>query len=256
MKLVSWNVNGIRALERKQADSWLWQGGFDVIAIQETKSHPDQFSEYLLKQAGYEAYFDSATIRKGYSGVALYVKQAPKEVIYGLPQAGFTEQGRLLTVVYDGYIICNGYFPNGGSKTSNLEYKLEFYEAFLAHINRYRDDGYHVIFGGDLNVAHNPIDLARPEANKKNTGFLPIERAWVDKVIEDGYIDVFRDLNPIKKDAYTYWDMKSRARDRNVGWRIDYWFVSDSLKDRVNAFNIYPEVLGSDHCPIVLDLNL
>ena len=256
MKLLSWNVNGIRAIERKQADKWMWDKGYDVIALQETKSHPEQLSEYLLRQSGYEVFFDSAEIRKGYSGTALYVKQSPNEVIKGLPDAGFTDQGRLLTAVYDDYVICNGYFPNGGSKTSNLDYKLKFYNAFLDHVNAFVEDGYKVIFGGDLNVAHTEIDLARPKANEKNTGFLPIERAWVNKVIQSGYLDVFRTLNPKKTDVYTYWDMKSSARERNVGWRIDYWFVSDTLKDSLIEFKTLSNIDGSDHCPIVLDVSL
>lgn len=260
MKLVSWNVNGLRAIERKQADEWLWQNDFDIIALQETKSNPDQLSDYLLSQAGYSAYFDSSTLRKGYSGVALYIKDdakhQPKEIINGLGIKEFDEQGRLLTAIYDGYIVCNGYFPNGGSKTASLEYKLSFYDTFLDFIESYRKDGYKVIFGGDLNVAHNAIDLARPEANVKNTGFLPIERAWVDRVIEAGYSDVFRYLNPKKAEVYTYWDMKSRARDRNVGWRIDYWFVSNDLLPMINAFDTKNDILGSDHCPIVIDINL
>ncbi len=256
MKLVSWNVNGLRAIERKKADKWLWENDFDVIALQETKSHPDQLSDYLLNRPDYHAYFDSATIRRGYSGVALYVKQAPIDIIKGLPEAGFVNQGRLLTAVYDNYIILNGYFPNGGSKTSNLDYKLAFYKAFLNHINNFKEAGYSIIFGGDLNVAHHPIDLTRPEQNKNNTGFLPIERAWVDQVIEEGYIDVFRILNPKKAEVYTYWDMKSGARDRNVGWRIDYWFISKDLFPLVQNYKTHIEILGSDHCPIVLDINL
>ncbi len=254
MKLLSWNVNGIRAVERKQADLWLWEQDFDVIALQETKSHPEQLSEHLLQPKGYQSFWHSAEIRKGYSGVALYVKQSPNEIIQGLPDYNFTDQGRLLTAVYDTFVVCNGYFPNGGSKTSNLDYKLAYYQAFLDHVNTYKDQGLSVIFGGDLNVAHTEIDLARPDANKNHTGFLPIERAWVDDVIADGYADVFRLLNPTKTDVYTYWDQKSRARDRNVGWRIDYWFVSEDIKDRITTFDTKTEVQGSDHCPIVLDI--
>lgn len=257
MKLVSWNVNGIRAIERKGSDAWLWDQDFDIIALQETKSSPDQLSNYLLDRENYIPYFESSTLRKGYSGVGLYINkksEQPKEIIRGFGVDKFDEQGRLITAVYDKYVVLNGYFPNGGSKTASLEYKLEFYEAFLDLINEYRESGKHVIFGGDLNVAHTPIDLARPKANEKNTGFLPIERAWVDRVIESGYVDVFRLLNPTKTDVYTYWDLKSRARDRNVGWRIDYWFVSDSLKDRINYFSTRNDIHGSDHCPVIVDI--
>lgn len=256
MKLVSWNVNGIRALERDQRDQWLWQNDFDVIALQETKASPDQLSELLHNPAGYYTYFNSATIRKGYSGVVFYVKHKPNQVIYGLPDEKFLGQGRLITLEYYNYVICNGYFPNGGSKTASLEYKLEFYDAFLEFINQYRDQGQQVIFGGDLNVAHTAIDLARPEANKNRIGFLPIERAWVDKLILEEYIDVFRYLNPTKTDVYTYWDLKSRARDRNVGWRIDYWFVDSSLVSQITDFITHTDILGSDHCPIELNLTL
>lgn len=256
MKLVSWNVNGIRAIERKQADTWLWSGEYDVIALQETKCHPDQLSDYLINQLGYHSYFVSATSRKGYSGVGFYVKQEPVEVISGIGIEEFDAQGRLITLVYDKFIIANGYFPNGGSKTAPLEFKLSFYEAFLSFINNWRDQGYQVIFGGDLNVAHTEIDLARPKENVTHTGFLPIERAWVDRVIASGYHDVFRYFNPQKTEVYTYWDQKSRARERNVGWRIDYWFVDETLLPQVKSFTTLTDIEGSDHCPIIMDIAL
>lgn len=256
MKFLSWNVNGIRAVERKHALDWIWTRDYDVIALQETKSHPDQLPHNLLCPPGYYSFFNSAIIKKGYSGVVLYVKQKPKEVIYGLDDLELDSQGRLITLVYKDYIICNGYFPNGGSATSNLEYKLRFFDSFLDFINRFKNKGYNVIFGGDINVAHCEIDLARPKANIKNTGFLPTEREWIDKVIKSGYVDVYRTLNPNKFDAYTYWDQKSHARVRNVGWRIDYWFVSNNLLDNVEYVTIMDEVLGSDHCPLEMSVTV
>ena len=152
------------------------------------------------------------------------------------------------------FTIINGYYPNGGQGPHRLKYKLEFYDAFLKFILKLRKNGENVIFCGDINTAHEAIDLARPKANEKNTGKLPIERAWITKVIKNDFIDVWRTLNPNKKDVYTYWDIKTGARTRNVGWRIDYFFVSESIKNHVSKAEIHPDIFGSDHCPISISL--
>jgi exodeoxyribonuclease-3 len=163
-------------------------------------------------------------------------------------------EGRLLGVHFKDFVLINIYFPNGGGGPVRLDYKLRFYDEFLSYIEKIKKSGKKVIFCGDVNTAHEAIDLARPKENEKNTGFLPEERAWIDTVIDHGYVDVFRQLNPGKKDAYTYWDQKTAARERNVGWRIDYFFCSSDMMPRVQAIKIHENVLGSDHCPIELVL--
>jgi exodeoxyribonuclease-3 len=162
-------------------------------------------------------------------------------------------EGRLLGIKLKNYTIITGYFPNGGQGPHRLKYKLEFYDAFLKFILKLRKNGENVIFCGDINTAHEAIDLARPKANEENTGFLPIERAWIDKVIKNNFMDVWREFNPNKKDVYTYWDQKTRARDRNVGWRIDYFFADKKIK--IKNAGMLSEYYGSDHCPIYLEMN-
>jgi exodeoxyribonuclease-3 len=152
--------------------------------------------------------------------------------------------------------LINCYFPNAGIKPERLKYKLEFYDAFLKFINKLKKNGYNVIFTGDINTAHNAIDLARPKENVNNTGFLPIERAWMDKLIKNDWVDIFRYLNPNKKDVYTYWDQKTRARDRNVGWRIDYFFTNKSFIKNIKSFETLSDYMGSDHCPISIDIKI
>jgi len=205
---------------------------------------------------GYFSYFSHPKFKKGYSGVAIYTKEKPKEVFYGMGQKGqkqkLDDEGRLLGVKLKNYTIITGYFPNGGQGPHRLKYKLEFYDAFLKFILKLRKNGENVIFCGDVNTAHEAIDLARPKANEENTGFLPIERAWIDKVIKNNFLDVWREFNPDKKDVYTYWDQKTRARDRNVGWRLDYFFADKKIK--IKDAGMLNDYYGSDHCPIYLEM--
>ncbi|OGD68130.1 exodeoxyribonuclease III [Candidatus Campbellbacteria bacterium RIFCSPLOWO2_01_FULL_34_15] len=256
MKIISWNVNGIRAWYKKGNLDWVKRETLDIFCIQETKSHPEQLPEDLLSVQGYYAYFSSSQVKKGYSGVAIYTKTKPDNVEYGMGVEEFDQEGRFLAVYFGKNVLINCYFPNGGMGPHRLKYKMEFYETFLKHINKLRKNGYSVIFCGDVNTAHKEIDLARPKENEKNTGFLPEERAWIDEVIKNKYVDIFRHLNPNKINTYSYWDMKTRARDRNVGWRIDYFFVSDDLVSQVKNVDILDEILGSDHAPIFLDINI
>jgi len=160
----------------------------------------------------------------------------------------------MIIAYYKDFVLLNVYFPNGGGGPERLQFKLEFYDEFLKFIEKLRKYGKHIIFCGDINTAHEEIDLARPKENEKNTGFLPEERAWIDEVINHGYIDIFRQFHPHKKDAYTYWDIKTAARDRNVGWRIDYFFVSSDLTKKIKSVGTMEDIYGSDHCPIYLDL--
>ena len=203
---------------------------------------------------GYSAYFNSSQMRKGYSGTALYTKKAPMDVTYGMQDKQFNKEGRMITAFFDNLIVSNIYFPNGGQGSDRLKFKLEFYEAFLDYIEKLKKKN-PVVWGGDINTAHEAIDLARPRENKKNTGFLPEERAWLDEVIADGWVDTFRHFYPEKKDMYTYWDMKTGARDRNVGWRIDYFFVSPDLTQKLEKATIHKDIFGSDHCPISIQLS-
>lgn len=254
IEIVSWNVNGLRALHKKGNWDWLIKKNPDIFCIQETKAEQDQLPIDVRNPQGFTSYFDSSKERKGYSGVAIYSKHKPNKVEYGLNIPEFDQEGRLITAFFDDFVIANVYFPNGGGGSHRIKYKLEFYEAFLEYINVLRKKGYKIIFCGDINTAHNEIDLARPKENEKNTGFLPEERVWIDKVIKHGYVDIFRKLNPDRPDIYTYWDMKTFARERNVGWRIDYFFISPELVKNVISSDILTSVFGSDHCPISLTL--
>ncbi len=259
LKFICWNVNGIRAWTKKGCFEWFLKQSPDFFCIQETKAHPDQLTADVLRPTGYHSYFDHSKGKKGYSGVAIYSKEKPEKVEDEIILDGkkiADPEGRFLAAYYKDFVLINCYFPNGGGEPHRLEYKLEFYEAFLKYIKNIKKKGKKVIFCGDVNVAHNEIDIARPKENSKSVGFLPIERAWVDKVIAAGFIDTFRKLYPEKKDAYSWWNMKTFARDRNVGWRIDYFFVSEDLMKNVLKSEIRADVYGSDHCPIVLEVSL
>jgi len=253
MKLLSWNVNGLRAFYKKGAFNSIFEVNPDIFCLQETKAHPDQLPPELINPDGYHAYFDHSKMRKGYSGVAIYSKIKPEKVEYSIGTPGLDKEGRMIIAHFKDFVICNGYFPNGGEDPERLKYKLKFYEQFLKFIEKLRKSGKEIIFTGDINTAHNEIDIARPKANENHTGFLRIERDWLDKVEAKGYVDTFRTLHP-KEIKYTWWDMKTFARDRNVGWRLDYFFVSAGLKGKIKKAEILDNMMGSDHCPVFLEL--
>ena len=254
MKIISWNVNGIRAWYKKGKLEWLIKESPDMFCIQETKAEFNQLPEELKNIQGYYPYFDHSKGRKGYSGVAIYSKKKADKIEYGLGIEELDQEGRFISLFLDKLVLINIYFPNGGGEPIRLDFKLKYYDAFLKYINKLAKKGYSIIFCGDVNTAHKEIDLARPKENSNNTGFLPIERVWLDKVVESGFIDTFRFKNGDIKDKYTYWDMKTFARERNVGWRIDYFFTSPNLKDKISKSIILEDVLGSDHCPIELEI--
>ena len=257
MKITSWNVNGLRATYKQgYFETFLKKEKSDIICLQETKVEFIQLPVELQKLLGYNAYFSHSKGRKGYSGVAIYSKIEPKKVEYGIGIKKFDDEGRIVIAYYEEFTLLNIYFPNGGSGPDRLAYKLEFYDEFLKFINKLRKKGQKVVFCGDVNTAHEAIDLARPKANEENTGFLPIERAWIDEVIAESYIDIYRHFYPNKKDVYTYWDMKTRARDRNVGWRIDYFFTSADFVQKIKSIKVSDQIFGSDHCPISIDVDL
>jgi len=251
MKLLSWNVNGIRAMSKKGIFDWLKEEDPDVLCVQETKAHPDQLTEAQKLPNGYQSYWSSAE-KKGYSGVAMYSKHKPIKISEGMGIEEFDSEGRIVTLEFDQFFLFNVYFPNGGSENKRVPYKMRFYDAFLKHINKKKRIK-PVVVCGDVNTAHEEIDLARPKDNQKNTGFLMEEREWVTKLIENGYVDTFRHFN---KDPghYTWWHYKTRARERDVGWRIDYFFVSENLLPKLKKAYILKDVLGSDHCPIGIEL--
>jgi exodeoxyribonuclease III len=253
MKLLSWNVNGLRASYKKGAFNSIFEVDPDIFCLQETKAHPDQLPEEVKNPAGYHAYFDHSKMRKGYSGVAIYSKEKPEKVEYSLGKDDLDKEGRMIIAHFKDFVLLNGYFPNGGEEPVRLKYKLEFYEQFLKFIEKLRKQGKKVIFCGDINTAHNEIDLARPKENSQHTGFLRIERDWLDKVVNKGYIDTFRHLHPAEV-KYSWWDMKTFARDRNVGWRLDYFFISPDLLPHLKSAKILDNMMGSDHCPVLLEL--
>ena len=257
MKIISWNTNGLRATIRQGNFTPLFAfNNPDIVCFQETKCEPEQLDSDTRNLNGYHSYFSFSKKRKGYSGVAIYSKEIPLKVEYGIGIKDFDDEGRIVIAYYKKFILINCYFPNGGGGPERLKYKLEFYDAFLKFINKLKVKGNDVIFTGDVNTAHNEIDLARPKENEKSTGFLPVERAWMDELVNNGWVDTFRNLYPNKKDVYTYWDQKTRARDRNVGWRIDYFFINQSLIKKVKSFKTLDDYIGSDHCPIMIDINI
>lgn len=255
MKFISWNVNGIRSSHKKGALLELFKLNADIIGIQETKSTPDQLPEAVVSPAGYFSYFDSAKDRKGYSGVAVYSKIKAEKIEYGLGADEYDTEGRCLTLHFKNFVFVTCYFPNGGRDAEHFQYKLRYYDQFLLHVKKLEEEYDKIVFCGDMNVAHEPIDLARPKENANSIGFLPVERAWVDRVQEAGFIDTFRALHPDTV-KYSWWDQKTRSRERNVGWRIDYFFVNQELFPHVKKSDILVDFMGSDHAPIILEIDL
>lgn len=257
MKIYSWNVNGIRAVQKKGFVDWLLREEPDILCLQEIKAAPEQLDEALVSIPGYESYWNPAQ-RKGYSGVATYLKQSllsslgkqdPIEISNGLGIERFDIEGRVLVSKFAEFTLLNIYFPNGGLGDERVQFKLAFYEAVIAYCDNVVKQGGKVIICGDFNTAHREIDLKNPKANENVSGFLPIERAMLDNFLAHGYIDVFRCLYP-EKAQYTWWSYRTRARERNAGWRIDYYFISNNLKDRIVDCQLLDYVEGSDHCPI------
>lgn len=253
MKIYSWNVNGIRAVAKKGFAHWWDSHQADIICLQETKASPDQLTFDLLEPNGYHSTFASAQ-KKGYSGVVTYSKQPPIKVEVGLGNPLFDNEGRTIISHYQNFALFNIYFPNGKASPERLAYKMDYYRFLLKFLAEFRQQQPNIIICGDVNTAHQPIDLARPKENEDISGFLPIERAWIDELLDSGFVDSFRERRPDVTDQYTWWSQRSGARKRNVGWRIDYFFVSEPLLPHVAGAAIHPEVLGSDHCPISLDL--
>ena len=252
--LISWNVNGLRAVFKKGFAQWVKKAGPDILCLQETKARPEQVGKEMESIKGYDIHFASAQ-RPGYSGVALFSREKPLSVkqTFGVPR--FDDEGRILQADYGEFLLFNIYFPNGKASPERLKYKMDFYEAFLLEMQKLLKKDKKIVICGDVNTAHKEIDLARPKENSKISGFLPQEREWVDRFLELGFVDTLRMFDQ-STGRYTWWDVISRARERNVGWRIDYFYASANLKKNVKNAYILPEVMGSDHCPIGLEMEI
>ena len=248
LKLISWNVNGIRAIAKKGFLKWMRSENADIVCIQEIKAMVEQVPEGLANIEGYHSFWGSAE-RKGYSGTLIYSKEEPEKVLLGMGEPRFDSEGRMVICQYPGFVLFNVYFPNGQKDQERLKYKLDFYDKFLETIDSYKDQGLGVIVCGDLNTAHKEIDLARPKENTGNSGFLPVERQWMDKLVSHGYMDSFRHFSK-GQGKYSWWDYKTRARERNVGWRLDYFFISENILSNLKGAFIQKDVIGSDHYPV------
>ena len=249
MKFISWNVNGIRACVKKGFEDFFQAADADIFAIQETKCQPEQIE---LAAEGYYQYWNSAE-RKGYSGVALFSKIEPLSVTFGMGIPEHDTEGRIITAEYESFYFVTCYTPNSKNELLRLDYRMEWEDAFRAYLKAL-DEKKPVIFCGDLNVAHKEIDLKNPDTNHHNAGFTDEERGKFTALLEAGFTDSFRYLYPEAKDAYSWWSYRMRARERNAGWRIDYFCVSDRIKEQIKEAKIHAEVFGSDHCPVALEI--
>ena len=254
MKLLSWNVNGIRAAVKKGFLEYLEDQNPEIICIQETKAHKEQLTSEILEDHGYFTYWHSGQ-KKGYSGVATFCKEEPLYIQEGIGIKKYDDEGRVLITEHNKFLLYNIYFPNGQKNEERLKYKLDFYDDLLPIINDQVESGNNVIVTGDWNTAHRPIDLARPNENKNTSGFMPIEREKVDEYILNGWVDTFR-LFHEEGGRYSWWTYRFGARDRNIGWRIDYFFVNEGMVEICIDADIHQNIFGSDHCPVSLMLDL
>ena len=252
MKLFSWNVNGVRAIEKKGFLDWLSSESPDILCIQETKAKFEQLPDTLQNIDGYFSYWHSAE-KLGYSGVATFSKQEPLHVQYGIGIDKYDKEGRVIITEFENFLLYNIYFPNGQKDEIRLQYKLDFYDDLLEILDNQVASGNNVIVAGDWNTAHKEIDLANPKANANYSGFLPVERAQLDTYVNHGYVDSFR-LFHDEPDRYSWWTYRFGARQRNIGWRIDYFFTNQEFADNISDADIHEDIMGSDHCPVSIEL--
>ena len=252
MRLISWNVNGVRAVAQKGFMNWFEAQEADVVCLQETKAQEEQLDLFLRNPGGYQSFWHSAQ-KPGYSGTAIYTRREPDQVIEGIGIPEIDSEGRVLQADFGEFRLINAYFPNSQREHTRLGYKIDFCNAMLEHVESLRKKGRHVVLCGDFNIAHREIDLRNPKENVNNAGFLPEERAWLDQFERAGYVDAFRNFT---KDPghYTWWSYRPGVRARNIGWRLDYFWVNGEFRDRLVSARHQPEVMGSDHCPVVLDV--
>jgi exodeoxyribonuclease-3 len=257
IKLISWNVNGIRAAIKNDFFKSFRQMDADIFAIQETKIQDEQLTDEMKKISGYEAFWSQATVKKGYSGVCTYTRIKPKRINCSIGMPEFDNEGRIMELDFDDFIFFNVYFPNGQMSEERLKYKLDFYKKFFDYADAYKNQGRSLIISGDYNTAHNEIDLKNPKANEKTSGFLRIERDWLDRIVENGYVDTFRWFYPDTV-KYSWWTYRFKARARNIGWRIDYFFVTENIIDKgwIKEAFIDNDIFGSDHCPVGLVIEI
>ena len=254
MEILSWNVNGIRAAEKKGFLDWLRQMSPGILCLQETKAQLGELSQELQRPPSYYAYWNFPE-RKGYSGVVTFTKERPIKVENGFGIKKFDMEGRVTITQYPDFTLFNVYFPNGKMSEERLKYKMDFYDVFLDFVDSIKARGEKLIICGDFNTAHKAIDLARPKENENVSGFLLKERAWMDRFVAHGFIDTFRHFNKEPK-HYTWWSLRTRARERNIGWRLDYFFVTGNLLGSVTKASILSDVIGSDHCPVGIRLTV
>ncbi len=264
LRLLSWNVNGIRSAAKKGLIKYLNSQNLDIICLQETKAQPEQLEKDIIMPEGYHTFWNYPPEKKGYSGVSIFTREKPEQISLGIGIKEFDDEGRVIIAQYPQFSLLNVYFPKGDAQPARihrLHYKLEFYEAFLEYIDALKSKDGRIIICGDFNTAHKPIDLARPKENEKTSGFRPEERAWIDRLIAHGFTDSFRHFNS-EPGQYTWWDMKTRARERNIGWRLDYFFVSKGLVKSLQKAFIMDNVMNilgshvSDHCPVAIELKI
>lgn len=253
MKIVSYNVNGIRAALRKGLDTWLDEEQPDVLCVQELKALPEQVELDFLKERGYEIYWHAAE-KKGYSGVAIFSRETPQHVEIGCGMEQYDREGRVIRADYDDMSVISVYMPSGSSGDERQAFKMQWLSDFQGYIRELRQEVPHLIIAGDYNICHKPIDIHDPVSNKNSSGFLPEEREWMSGFIKDGFVDTFRHFNE-DPHHYSWWSYRARAREKNKGWRIDYHMATENLKDRLKAARILPEAHHSDHCPIVLEIS-
>ena len=254
IEIISWNVNGIRAVANKEALKWIDERQPDILCLQEIKALPEQIPEDLFETRFSTLSINSAD-KKGYSGTAVFSQLTP-EYTDNRHDIDLAREGRIIEQDYGDFVLFNVYFPNGQKDEERLALKMKFYDDFLNYCDKLRDEGKSIVICGDVNTAHKEIDLKNPKANSKTSGFLPIEREWMDKLIEHGYIDTFRYVHGDKEEEYSWWSYRSGARAKNVGWRIDYFFISDDLAELLEDAFILQEVTGSDHCPVGIRLTI
>lgn len=248
LEIISWNVNGIRAVANKDALKWIDERQSDILCLQEIKALESQMPDNLFEKEYLERHVNSAE-KKGYSGTATYTTLKP-DFTSTANHIDTMNEGRIVETHFDDIVLFNIYFPNGQKDEERLEYKMKFYDDLLEYCESLRNDGKSIIICGDVNTAHKEIDLKNPKANSKTSGFLPIERAWIDKLLDHGYIDTFRYVNGDALDKYSWWSYRSNARLKNVGWRIDYFFISEDLAENLEDAFILDYIEGSDHCPV------